>query len=356
MQNPFLNKNFLIVYSIACTAIAVVQFLILYLFAGLDLLSAILQAFFSNVTFAALGVGIWYIVRYKTPGRDRFQLMLRFFLTGFIVVAFWMIVNFIIGKLLHRVTYGTVSFQWHLLSQFILGFLFYVIFMLWFHLMIVISKYSEKTISEERLQNLLTETKLNALKAYINPHFLFNSLNSVNALIVSNPGKAREMVVNLSEYFRYSLKQKDNTYVNFEDELRNALTYLEIEKLRFGERISLNIDIDESSNGILVPVMTLQPLFENIVKHAVSESFDTIYIDLKALRKDDYLEIILTNNYDVTSVSTKGTGIGLSTNIERFSLIYHRKDLIEISKTNGIFKVFMKIPINLETNDENSNY
>jgi LytS/YehU family sensor histidine kinase len=193
---------------------------------------------------------------------------------------------------------------------------------------------------------LLTESKLSTLKAYINPHFLFNSLNSVNALITSNPEQAREMLINLSEYFRYSLKQKDNNFINFADELHYTFTYFDIERLRFGERIVLKTDIDENISEIKVPVMILQPLFENIIKHAVAESLVQIIVNFNAKINNGFLEIDLENNYDEESIPTKGTGIGLDTTYERLHLIYQNKDLLNYSKNKGIFKLNLKIPIN----------
>lgn len=350
MQNPFLNKNFIKVYVVAWLIIAIIQFLFSHLIMGFSPLSATFQSITSNLSFAILGFGIWFVVKYKTPKKNKIQILLMFFFAGILVVGIWMGINYIISNLLFKISSGLVIFKNNILGQIIIGSLLYIILILIYHLMIIVSKYTEKSISEERLQNLLTETKLNALKAYINPHFLFNSLNSVNALITENPKKAREMLINLSEYFRYSLKQKDNTFVNFEDELKNALTYLEIERLRFSDRIILNMHIDEKGNNVKVPVMILQPLFENIIKHSVSESFEPIKVNFKSKMKQDYLEVIINNTYDKDSISKKGTGIGLSTNIERFRLIYQRNDLIEISKNDKTFEIILKIPINLNNN------
>jgi sensor histidine kinase YesM len=349
MKNPFLNRNFLKLYFIVWGLIAIMQFMFL-LMTGQKVFTALLQSLLSNAAFSALGFGIWFVVNYKTTSNDKLSIFLRFAMASILVVILWMGFNFVIEKLLFRISSGVIVFKRRLLLQFVVGNLLCIIMILIYHLMIVASKYTEKSNSEKRLQNLLTETRLNALKAYINPHFLFNSLNSVNALISISPEKAREMLVNLSDYFRYSLKQKDSAFVDFKEELSNALTYLEIEKLKFNDKIELSIDIEKNSDNIKVPVMILQPMFENIIKHAVSESLETIYIDLKAKIKEPYLEIILSNNFDTSSISGTGTGIGLSTNFERFNLIYKRNDLIEVNKNNNIFKVTLKIPMTINEN------
>lgn len=348
MQNPFLNRNFINIYVIAWAVIIVIQFLFSFLIFKHDPLSSALQSFFSNAIFATLGFGIWPVVKFNNPGKGRYSLqtLFKIFLAGIFVIFVWIVSSFVIDNLLFKISSGSINFQRHPLLQFISGCFLYIILILIYYVLILFSQYAEKSLSEERLENLLTETKLNALKAYINPHFLFNSLNSVNALISINPEKAREMLINLSDYFRYSLKQKDNTFVDFKNELYNALTYFEIEKLRFGDRVTLKMDIDENTYPVKVPVMILQPLFENIIKHAVSESFDIINIDFIAKVHNETLIVSLINNYDKDAISHKGTGIGLSTNYERFYLMYNRKDLIDVSKIDGIFKVVLKIPIN----------
>ena len=214
-----------------------------------------------------------------------------------------------------------------------------------YRMMILSQSYADKTASEEKLRTALTETKLSALKAYVNPHFLFNSLNSVNALITIEPEKARVMLVNLSEYFRYSSKQKDNTFIPFKDELHYTLTYFEIEKLRFADRIRLNTEIDEDAELFDVPVMILQPIFENIIKHAVSGSLGMITIDFKVKVEGEFLRISLLNNYDEDSIVNKGTGIGFSTTAQRLALLYDKKDLFSYSRNDGNFKLWLDIPI-----------
>jgi len=191
---------------------------------------------------------------------------------------------------------------------------------------------------------MLTETKLNVLKAYVNPHFLFNSLNSVNALIPTNPEKAREMIVDLSEYFRYSLKQKNTSFISLNEELNYTLKYFEIEKLRFGERIETEIKVDDKVKDWDVPVMLLQPLFENVIKHAVSESLTTVTIKFIAKLVNDKLQIKIINNFDTNSISKKGNGIGLSTTEERMKLIYGNRNLFSFTKIEGVFSVILDLP------------
>ena len=348
MKNPFLNRKFSIIYAIVWVVIISSQIAILSLIADVDLASAIIQSLVSNISFLVLGFGIWFVVKYNLGHKGIFQTITALLISGLIVIGIWMGFNFVMQHLIFKLSNGSIIFVNHPFYQFTTGIFLYTILVLIFRLLILFHKYAEKAKSEEKLQKLLTETKLNVLKAYINPHFLFNSLNSVNALISSNPEKARDMLVNLSDYFRYSLKQKDNQFVSFEEELHYTLTYFKIEQQRFTEKINFKLDICEDCNNIPVPVMLLQPLFENIIKHAVAESLVTINIDFRANIVDNFLNIELINNYDKDGISKKGTGIGLTTTSERLSIIYKRYDLIEYIKQDEIFKVIIKIPIDFK--------
>jgi sensor histidine kinase YesM len=324
------------------------QIAILSLLADSDIWSAIVQSLISNISFAVLGIGVWFVVKYNLGHNGILKTIAVFLIAGLFVVGIWMGFNFIFQNLTAKLSDGGLVFKYHLLYQFTTGIFLYTIFVLVYRLMILFYKYAEKARSEEKLQKLVTETRLQALKAYVNPHFLFNSLNSVNALITINPEKARDMLVNLSEYFRYSLKQKDNSFISLEEEIHYSLTYFEIERLRFGDKLKLNCNICELCKDVKVPVMILQPLFENIIKHAVSESLSVVVADFKAEIAGDFLEISLTNNYDIDGISKKGTGIGLQTTYDRISLIYHKKDLMYYSRENGNFVVELKIPLDFK--------
>ena len=152
------------------------------------------------------------------------------------------------------------------------GVFIYGLIILSYYLFISLSNLSEKNAKEARLESLVKETELKMLRSQINPHFLFNSLNSISSLTITDPEKARDMVVKLSEFMRYALSKKDEQPVSFRSELENLRLYLDIEKVRFGDRLSIEENIEENCLEIKMPVMFLQPLYENAVKHGVYES------------------------------------------------------------------------------------
>lgn len=182
------------------------------------------------------------------------------------------------------------------------------------------------------------------LRSQINPHFLFNSLNSISSLTITNPDKARDMVIKLSEFMRYALSKKDEQPVTLRSELENLRLYLEIEKVRFGDRLSTTENIDENCLDIKVPVMILQPLYENAVKHGVYETTECVAINTLVACRNEYLEITISNNYDLAALPVKGTGTGLANVARRLDLFYGNNASLRTSKENGLFSVSVFLP------------
>ncbi len=202
----------------------------------------------------------------------------------------------------------------------------------------------ERLVNETRLMTIAREAELNLLKSQINPHFLFNSLNSISSLTLTAPQRAQEMIIKLSEYLRYSVNRSDKNISLLKNEIDNSSRYLEIEQIRFGDKLLFKISIDETAEKALIPALILQPLFENAVKHGVYESTGQITIHIQARMINEILDIIITNNYDQQAISRKGEGMGLRNIRERLKLIFQTDLLLETNKNNGIFTVHLQIP------------
>jgi LytS/YehU family sensor histidine kinase len=182
------------------------------------------------------------------------------------------------------------------------------------------------------------------LRSQINPHFLFNSLNSVSSLTITDPEKARDMVIKLSEFMRYSLSKKDDQPVTLRSELENLRLYLEIEEVRFGDRLTTEEEINAGCLEAVMPVMLLQPLYENAIKHGVYESTESVRIKTKVSCNQGYLDINISNNYDPAPSSVKGTGTGLMNVSRRLDLFYGNRASMQTKKENGIFSVSLFLP------------
>ena len=160
------------------------------------------------------------------------------------------------------------------------------------------------------------EAELRALRAQIHPHFLFNSLNSINALIAARPEDARRLCVRLGDFLRRSLTLGSRETIPLAEELDLAEQLLSIERARFGDRLSHVVVADDAARACAVPPLLLQPLVENAVTHGVAQMIDGGEIRIEAERRGEELRIAITNPRDSDSPGRKGTGIGLQ-NVRR---------------------------------------
>lgn len=190
---------------------------------------------------------------------------------------------------------------------------------------------------------LAKEAELNNLRQQLQPHFLFNSLNSINALVGLQPQKARTMIQQLSDFLRGTLKKEDKEWVALEEELHHLQLYLEIEKVRFGHRLSTVVQNDAADTKL--PVMLLQPVVENAIKFGLYDTTEAITISISATKTEGYLLLEVQNPFDPeTSVPKKGTGFGLSSVQRRLYLLFARADLLQTRTTDNTFITTIKIP------------
>jgi LytS/YehU family sensor histidine kinase len=233
-------------------------------------------------------------------------------------------------------------------NKIISGVIFYIVIALAYYLFIYYVNLQEKVRVESRLRMVLKETELNMLKSQINPHFLFNSLNSISSLTITNPEKAREMVIKLSDFLRYSVSNNSSSFTTLGNEMANITRYLEIEKVRFGEKLIFSFRLEGDCKDHQVPVMILQPLFENAIKHGVYESTEQVSIEMGCEYKEGYLEISIVNDFDPNAHPRKGSGIGLNNIRERLRLLYKNDKLLRTVTDGKRFSVFLSLP-NTET-------
>lgn len=212
---------------------------------------------------------------------------------------------------------------------------------------IVVSKLEQQEASQQReamMNELSKEAELTQLRQQLQPHFLFNSLNSINALVVSQPQKAREMVIQLSEFLRGTIRKDPQKWVSVSEELAYLRLYLDIEKVRFGHRLKINFDIEQVAESLQLPQLIIQPLLENAIKYGLYGITDEVSIDLSISKNQNYLLISISNPYDPEVAPAKGTGFGLSSVDRRLFLLFGRKDLVETSQVDSKFNVKLKIP------------
>ena len=213
--------------------------------------------------------------------------------------------------------------------------------------MIYYSRLDQKENDKRKAEaeKLARDAELYNLRQQLQPHFLFNSLNSINALIGFKPDQARMMIHQLSDFLRGTLKKDDQQNVTLTEELAHLQLYLDIEKVRFGHRLMTEISCDSKCQECKLPPMILQPIVENAIKFGLYDTTEAVTVSIRAEWDDNYLIIMIQNPYDPTTARPrKGTGFGLSGVQRRLDLLYARTDLVETHANDNIFTTIIKIP------------
>ena len=205
------------------------------------------------------------------------------------------------------------------------------------------SNESERQTFELRL--LAQDAELRALRAQIDPHFLFNSLNSISALTTNNPDKARTMTLMLADFFRKSLELGSRSHIPLTDELALITEFLTIEQVRFGTRLRVAQDITEECQKAMVPPLILQPLVENAVRHGIAHLVEGGTIQLHCERRGDRIAIQIQNPIDIDRPRRKGNGLGLKNVRSRLNTLYDNEARVDVEETNEYFKINLSFPV-----------
>ena len=210
------------------------------------------------------------------------------------------------------------------------------------------NKFNENLLIASELQAKLSLAELNMLKMQIHPHFLFNTLNTISALVHKNADDADNMISKLSDLLRTSLEYSGKHFVTLKEERDFLSLYLEIQKVRFKERLKVVLNLDPASLNILVPAIILQPIVENSIKHVLEKTRDVCEIKICSSTKNNTLILDITDNGPGISVENyiNKDGVGLSNVKSRLSQIYNNdQSLIIKNLEEGGLLVSIQIPI-----------
>jgi hypothetical protein len=225
-----------------------------------------------------------------------------------------------------------------------MGFLLFLLAAALHYLLLALEDSRAAETEALRFQILSREAELRALRAQIHPHFLFNSLNSINALIGSQPEEARRMCVLLADFLRRSLALGARDRVPLADELALAQDLLAIEKVRFGPRLSFAPSVEDAALTCLVPPLLLQPLVENAVTHGIAQRLEGGTVRLDARRRGERLLLAIENPRDSSVTARKGAGIGIENVRRRLETLYGRDAELHLRPEGDTFHVELDLP------------
>jgi two-component system, LytTR family, sensor kinase len=316
------------------------QTVVLYNSELLDLETALKDALITSIILAFAGYIMMTSMRFYHP-RQFLQLTWSIGLAiGCAFLIRWVSLQVMIddeayASFLEKTMVLRGLFSWLMIS------IITIVSWIWFFL-------KDQQESENRKANtekLAREAELSKLRQQLQPHFLFNSLNSISALTGTRPEEARRMIQQLSDFLRGTIKKDDQQYVSLDEEMKHLHLYLEIEKVRFGHRLRTEIIQAEDAQRLVLPSLLLQPLVENAIKFGLYDTIGEITIRLESKALDNHLHIRIENPFDPeTSQPKAGTGFGLNSVQRRLYLLYGRTDLLNTQQQENIFITELKIP------------
>jgi two-component system, LytTR family, sensor histidine kinase AlgZ len=300
------------------------------------------------VLFAAACLSAWYTCR-ATPLRSSgiARVFVTHLLAAFVLSFVWVQ----IGRVYAHALSSSPSFQGldgrydaHAAILVVSGVLLYLVNVGFFYVLIALeaSRAAEARVLETSV--FARDAELKALKAQVNPHFLFNSLNSISALTSSDPGKAREMCILLAEFLRMTLGLGEKSSIPLSEELLLVHRFLAIEKVRFGARLQMTEEVAEDCKTLLIPPLLLQPLIENAVTHGIANLPDGGSVRLAAECQAGRLSILVENTFDVEATPSHRNGMGLQNVRQRLEARYPKQASMRVTADAAQFQVRLTLP------------
>ena len=307
----------------------------------------------ASYTWGILTIFIQRTVAHFGFDRERWIRTFTIYLSigiAFSFLHFVLVVSFAqIGDLAKSGTLKSIDFSLHRLIGVIQSNL--IIFLMVASFCLAISyfqKFQDRELRASKLESQLTFAHLSALKSQLQPHFLFNTFNTIAALIPANPPAAEQMVVWLSDLLRATLNNANQELVRLGEELIFSQRYLEIEKVRFGDRLNVVTKVDSSVSNASVPILLLQPLVENAIRHGVAVSSKPCTVTIAGHRDGSVLCLEVSNSvtsHPKTQLADDISGVGLKNTVERLKHIYSENFIFQADNlTGGGFYVRIEIP------------
>ncbi len=348
MKNPFLQKPIWTLLYISWWILpGSIHSFVLWKAYNMQIQQALIDSSISYSILAIIGLSLWFMVRFtRFDDKNKINIIQMHLFSLAIIFVLWTALSYgFIALISNKVS---LLFATTLIWRGLLFLPVYLLLIFSYYLFSSIQRINDQDNYKLEMQNQIRLAELEMLKAQINPHFLFNSLNSASSLTISNPEKAQEMIINISNFFRYTLVSSKKKYTTLEKEIEQALLYLEIEKGRFGDKISIECSIPEEYLNIEIPALILQPLVENAIKHGIYESIKALRIKFDFKNIGDKLKISIENDIDTSSEGSKvGTQTGLQNVKKRLEITYGQKNLMTYEKSANSFIVTIWIPINI---------
>ncbi|ALO17015.1 Sensor histidine kinase YehU [Salinivirga cyanobacteriivorans] len=342
--NPQTPKPSPTVISLVWTASTAVHIAFLYFLAHQPIKMVIIDAVVFNSLFVIFSIGVFMGLEYEGTAKPFWRRIMYLYLPMLaLIVTLWLLASYSMLTILIEDEDYLHALNDSITYRALIGVFLFSIVVIVQQLIHYYRNYQQKELKTSKLENELQRSKVNTLQMQMQPHFLFNALNSISSLTFEDSEKTRQMLIKLSEFLRYTTKYSEKQLVKLSDELSHIDQYLAIEHLRFGERLKYEKKVSPEAETRFLPCLVLQPVIENAIKHGVNQSIDPVKITLNAKTDQDKLVITITNTKEGES-RKKGTGTGLKNLSNRLKILYSNRARLHIENTKTLFTVKIVIP------------
>ena len=343
MHPLLLSRSRIVLYLLAWVPVGGLLGYLLWQPGNLSGVEAISLSIPLSLFYAFVCLTPWYLLPSAT--RQPWKLVVNHAAASIVAGLLWIVLAKLIALALTRYFPNLNNrFSPQLPLVFGIGILLYLLAVALNYALLSVESSKEAETREQEALTLAREAEIKALKAQINPHFLFNSLNSIAALATVDGARAREMCIKLSDFLRSTLSLGEKSRISFRDELALAKAYLDVEQVRFGARLRIELDTDGHCEGCVVPPLFLQPLVENAVKHGIAGLVEGGVIRLEAQCRDGWLHVKVANEFDPDAPAPRRHGLGLQNVRGRLRALYENKARIDTTVSNNEFLVQVDLP------------
>ncbi|MCI0707888.1 MAG: histidine kinase [Ignavibacteriae bacterium] len=349
-MHPILSdKRKLAIYLLAWLIIGILLATLLVAVGDVNWIPAFILTLPMALVYAFICLSSWYLCRaFPLAKTDFLKLSLIYLISGSLESSLWVLLGqgwlWLFQHASPHPALDNVIIDSRLF--FGIGLVLYLLVVAILYLIVALEETRKIEERSFQLRLLAQEAELRALRAQIDPHFLFNSLNSISALTTKSPEAARNMTVLLADFFRKSLKLGAQESISLSQEIELALGFLQIEQVRFGERLKVEQHIDESALPCLVPPLILQPIVENAVNHGIKHLIEGGTIRLHTELNGSRLSIVVENPCDPDRSRTTSSGLGLANIRNRLQTSFQKDARLDVSEHNGMFRAELALPAN----------
>lgn len=349
-MHPILSQlRRLALYLLAWVPLAALLAYLMYVAGSMSAVDAATLAFPLCLIYAFICLSAYYSCRSTPLDRSTISRLVSTHGTGAVVATIiWIILAKFLAYSLSRIN-ALAGIDANFGRQIPLllgtGILFYLLSVNLYYVLMAVEASREAEARALHASILARDAELRALKAQVNPHFLFNSLNSISALTSSNPAKAREMCILLGDFLRKTLGLGEKAAIPLEEELALVHSFLAVEKVRFGARIRMDENVDQAAMSIPVPPLLLQPLVENAVVHGIAHLVEGGWIRLDVHAADAHLSVVVENLFDPDAPPRRKGGVGLANVRQRLTARYGAQASFEAKTDGDRFRVAITMPV-----------